>query len=72
MQPRRNRLLAADRASPASQQQKRCLERIFGRVWVSQPMTANAQYHSAVPFDQQTKRFFGMIVKVGSQQLTIG
>jgi hypothetical protein len=72
MQPRRNRLRATDRASPASQQQKRRLKRIFGRVWVSQPVTAYAQHHAAVPFDQQPKRFFRMIAKVGSHQVAVG
>jgi hypothetical protein len=72
MQPRRNRLGTTNRASAASQQQKRRLERIFGRMCVSQVVTADTQYHPTVPFDQQPKWFFRLIVKVGSQQVAIG
>lgn len=42
------------------------------RVRVCPSVTADAQYHHTVLLDQQPKRFFRMIVKVGSHQVAIG
>jgi hypothetical protein len=75
MQPRADRLEAADRVGPPEQDQERGLKGVVGKVQIAQFDAANAHHQRSVPLDEGPKRFGSTGIPASSepvQELRIG
>jgi hypothetical protein len=75
MEPWTQRVVHPERAGPAHEVQKGCLERVVSVVGIAEDRSANAEYHWSVPLDQGSEGELGAFAAPllePLQQLTVG
>jgi hypothetical protein len=67
VQPRSQRVSQPQRTAFPDKHQERGLERVFGRVFISQDGTTCPDYTRTVSFNEGSERHFGRVILAGGK-----